>query len=152
MRTSFKTFSARPASITHGWYLVDANGKTLGRLASEIARRLRGKHKAIYTPHMDTGDYIVVINADKVRVTGKKTTDKMYYRHSGYPGGIKSESFEQLMLKKPGRALEIAVKGMLPRGPLGRAMFRKLRVFAGATHNHVAQKPEPLDIGGVVQS
>lgn len=131
---------------------MDANGKTLGRLASEIARRLRGKHKAIYTPLMDTGDYIVVINADKVRVTGKKTTDKMYYRHSGYPGGIKSESFEQLMLKKPGRALEIAVKGMLPRGPLGRAMFRKLRVFAGATHNHVAQKPEPLDIGGVVQS
>nr|VFJ97868.1 MAG: LSU ribosomal protein L13P [Candidatus Kentron sp. H]VFK03051.1 MAG: LSU ribosomal protein L13P [Candidatus Kentron sp. H]VFK04818.1 MAG: LSU ribosomal protein L13P [Candidatus Kentron sp. H] len=150
MRTSFKTFSARPASITHGWYLVDANGKTLGRLASEIARRLRGKHKAIYTPHMDTGDYIVVINTDKVRVTGKKTTDKIYYRHSGYPGGIKSESFEKLMERKPERVLQIAVKGMLPRGPLGRVMFRKLRVFPGAKHDHVAQKPEPLDIGGTI--
>ncbi|VFM95893.1 MAG: LSU ribosomal protein L13P [Candidatus Kentron sp. G] len=151
MRTSFKTFSARPATITQKWYLVDADGKTLGRLASEIAFRLRGKHKAIYTPHMDTGDYIVVINADKVRVTGRKATDKIYYRHSGYPGGIKSETFQQLMVKKPGRALEIAVKGMLPRGPLGRAMLRKLRVFAGTTHNHVAQKPEPLDIGGAVR-
>jgi large subunit ribosomal protein L13 len=126
---------------------VDADGKTLGRLATEIARRLRGKHKAIYTPHMDTGDYIVVVNADKVRVTGKKTTDKIYYRHSGYPGGIKAQSFEKLMEKKPERVIELAVKGMLPRGPLGRAMFRKLRVFAGATHTHVAQKPQPLDIG-----
>nr|VFJ47645.1 MAG: LSU ribosomal protein L13P [Candidatus Kentron sp. DK] len=129
---------------------MDADGKTLGRLASEIARRLRGKHKVIYTPHMDTGDYIVVVNADKVRVTGKKATDKIYYRHSGYPGGIKSQSFEKLMEKKPERALELAVKGMLPRGPLGRAMFRKLRVFAGATHSHTAQKPQPLDIGRAV--
>lgn len=129
---------------------MDADGKTLGRLASEIARRLRGKHKVIYTPHMDTGDYIVVVNADKVRVTGKKATDKIYYRHSGYPGGIKSQSFEKLMEKKPERALELAVKGMLPRGPLGRAMFRKLRVFAGATHSHIAQKPQPLDIGRAV--
>nr|VFJ43679.1 MAG: LSU ribosomal protein L13P [Candidatus Kentron sp. DK] len=150
MRTSFKTFSASPSTITQGWYLVDADGKTLGRLASEIARRLRGKHKVIYTPHMDTGDYIVVVNADKVRVTGKKATDKIYYRHSGYPGGIKSQSFEKLMEKKPERALELAVKGMLPRGPLGRAMFRKLRVFAGATHSHIAQKPQPLDIGRAV--
>lgn len=147
MSTFLKTFSAKPASITHGWYLVDANGKTLGRLATEIARRLRGKHKAIYTPHIDTGDYIVVINAAKVRVTGGKATGKFYHRHSGYPGGIKSESFEHLMARKPGRALEIAVKGMLPRGPLGRAMFRKLRVFPGETHDHVAQQPEPLNIG-----
>nr|VFJ46814.1 MAG: LSU ribosomal protein L13P [Candidatus Kentron sp. FW]VFJ48982.1 MAG: LSU ribosomal protein L13P [Candidatus Kentron sp. FW] len=150
MRILRKTFSARPASITKEWYLVDANGKTLGRLATEIARRLRGKHKPIYTPHMDTGDYIVVVNASKVRVTGKKMKDKIYYRHSGYPGGIKSESLGQLLSRRPERVIELAVKGMLPRGPLGRALFRKLRVFPGATHNHIAQKPKPLNIGSTV--
>jgi large subunit ribosomal protein L13 len=146
MSISSKTFSAKPASVTRSWHLVDADGKTLGRLASEIARRLRGKHKAIYTPHVDTGDYIIVINARKIRVTGNKVKDKMYYRHSGYPGGIKSESFGKLIARKPERVLELAVKGMLPKGPLGRAMFRKLRVFSGAEHAHTAQKPEPLDI------
>nr|VFK56279.1 MAG: LSU ribosomal protein L13P [Candidatus Kentron sp. TUN]VFK60033.1 MAG: LSU ribosomal protein L13P [Candidatus Kentron sp. TUN]VFK69300.1 MAG: LSU ribosomal protein L13P [Candidatus Kentron sp. TUN] len=152
MRTLCKTFSARPASITHDWYLVDADGKTLGRLATEIARRLRGKHKATYTPHMDTGDYIIVINANKIRVTGNKVKDKIYYRHSGYPGGIKSESFEKLLERKPERVIELAVKGMLPKGPLGRAIYRKLRVFPGAMHDHMAQKPKPLDIGGVAVS
>lgn len=141
-----KTFSATPSDITRDWYLVDANGKTLGRLSTEIARRLRGKHKPIYTPHLDTGDHIVVINAEKIRVTGNKVKDKMYYRHSGYPGGIRSESFGKLRARKPERILEIAVKGMLPRGPLGRAMFRKLRVFAGDTHPHGAQQPRPLDV------
>nr|VFJ95772.1 MAG: LSU ribosomal protein L13P [Candidatus Kentron sp. LFY] len=143
-----KTYSAKAGDITHGWYLVDASGKTLGRLATEIARRLRGKHKTIYTPHMDTGDYIVVINASKIRVTGNKVKDKIYYRHSGYPGGIKSESFGHLRARKPERIIELAVKRMLPRGPLGRAVFRKLRVFPGETHNHAAQTPKPLDIGG----
>jgi len=150
MITLRKTFSAKPVDITHDWYLVDATGKTLGRLATEIAHRLRGKHKVIYTPHMDTGDYIVVINASKVRVTGNKIKDKMYYRHSGYPGGIKSEAFGKLLARKPERIIELAVKGMLPRGPLGRAVYRKLRVFPGATHTHVAQNPKPLDIGGIV--
>nr|VFK39969.1 MAG: large subunit ribosomal protein L13 [Candidatus Kentron sp. TC]VFK46941.1 MAG: LSU ribosomal protein L13P [Candidatus Kentron sp. TC] len=148
MRTLRKTFSAKPADITHDWYVVDASGKTLGRLASAIAHRLRGKHKAIYTPHMDTGDYVIVINARKVRVTGNKVKDKIYYRHSGYPGGIKSESFEHLLARKPERVIELAVKRMLPRGPLGRAVYRKLRVFSGDAHDHMAQKPKPLDIGG----
>ncbi|MGL5758038.1 50S ribosomal protein L13, partial [Plesiomonas sp.] len=128
------------------WYVVDANGKTLGRLATELARRLRGKHKAEYTPHVDTGDYIIVLNADKVAVTGNKRSDKVYYRHSGYIGGMKSATFEEMIAKHPERVIEIAVKGMLPKGPLGRAMFRKLKVYAGATHEHAAQQPQVLDI------
>jgi len=141
-----KTFTATPADIRHDWYLVDASGKTLGRLASEIAHRLRGKHKPTYTPHMDTGDYIVVINAKEIRVTGNKAKDKLYYSHSGYPGGIKVTNFEKLLEKKPERIIEKAVKGMLPKGPLGRSMFRKLRVYPGAEHNHTAQQPKLLDI------
>ncbi len=140
------TFSARPQDVEHGWYVVDAAGKPLGRLASEIARRLRGKHKPIYTPHVDTGDYIVVINAEKVALTGNKARQKMYYRHSGYPGGLKSISFEHLIQRKPERAIELAVKGMLPKGPLGRAMYRKLKVYAGPEHRHQAQQPQPLEI------
>jgi len=140
------TYTAKPADIKQDWYVVDASGKTLGRLATEIARRLRGKHKPEYTPHMDTGDYIVVINAREVRVTGRKRTDKMYHSHSGYPGGIKSISFEKLMQKKPELAIEKAVKGMLPKGPLGRQMFRKLRVYAGSEHHHAAQQPQTLEI------
>lgn len=141
-----KTFVAKPETVKRDWYIVDADGKTLGRIATEIASRLRGKHKPEYTPHVDTGDYIVVINADKVKVTGAKTTDKMYYRHSGYMGGIKSISFDKLIVKKPEMIIELAVKGMLPRGPLGRAMFRKLKVYAGAEHKHAAQQPQVLDI------
>ena len=141
-----KTFTATPSTITRDWYVVDAEGKTLGRLATEIARRLRGKHKPEYTPHMDTGDYIIVVNADKVQVTGNKGQGKMYYSHSGYPGGIKEINFDDLQAKKPEMIIEKAVKGMLPRGPLGRAMFRKLKVYAGAEHNHAAQQPKALDI------
>jgi large subunit ribosomal protein L13 len=141
-----KTFSAKAHEVRRDWYLVDADGKTLGRLATEIARRLRGKHKPEYTPHVDTGDYIVVVNADKLRVTGNKTSDKMYYHHTGYIGSMKSVSFEKMQQKAPGRVLEIAVKGMLPKNPLGRAMFRKLKVFAGADHSHAAQQPQALDI------
>ena len=141
-----KTFVAKPETVKRDWYVVDAEGKTLGRLATEIARRLRGKHKAEYTPHVDTGDYIVVVNAEKVAVTGNKAQDKMYYSHTGFPGGIKSISFEKLIAKKPEMVIQKAVKGMLPRGPLGRAMFRKLKVYAGAEHNHVAQQPKQLDI------
>jgi len=141
-----KTFTAKPESVQRDWYVVDASGKTLGRLATEIARRLRGKHKAEYTPHVDTGDYIIVVNADKVAVTGKKAQDKMYYSHSGFPGGIKEINFEKLLAKKPEMILEVAVKGMLPKGPLGRAMFRKLKVYAGAEHQHAAQQPQVLDI------
>jgi large subunit ribosomal protein L13 len=141
-----KTYSAKAADVRHDWYVVDAEGKTLGRLASEIAHRLRGKHKAEYTPHVDTGDYIVVVNAEKVRVTGSKRTDKMYHRHTGYPGGLKSLSFQKLIDKAPERVLQGAVKGMLPRNPLGRAMFRKLKVYAGAEHPHAAQQPQPLNI------
>jgi large subunit ribosomal protein L13 len=141
-----KTFSATPATVRRDWFIVDANGKTLGRLASEVARRLRGKHKPEYTPHVDTGDYIIVVNAAKVRVTGKKTTDKIYYHHSGYPGGIKSTPFEKLIVRHPERVIELAVKGMLPKNPLGRAMFRKLKVYAGAAHKHLAQQPQPLEI------
>ncbi len=141
-----KTFSAKQETVKRDWYLVDANGKTLGRLATEIARRLRGKHKPEYTPHVDTGDYIVVVNAEKVRVTGNKATDKMYYSHSGYIGGIKSISFDKLIDKKPELVIERAVKGMLPKNPLGRAMFRKLKIYAGSEHKHTAQQPQPLEI------
>jgi len=141
-----KTFSAKPADVTHEWFVIDATDKVLGRVASEAALRLRGKHKAIYTPHVDTGDYIVVINADKLRVTGTKDLNKKYYRHSGFPGGIYETNFRDLQAKHPGRALEKAVKGMLPKGPLGYAMVKKLKVYAGDTHPHTAQQPKPLDI------
>jgi large subunit ribosomal protein L13 len=141
-----KTFSAKPETVKRDWYVVDAAGKTLGRLATEIASRLRGKHKAEYTPHVDTGDYIVVINAEQVRVTGAKSADKMYYPHSGFPGGIKSISFEKLIVRAPERVIETAVKGMLPKNPLGREMYRKLKVYAGASHPHAAQQPQELKI------
>ncbi len=141
-----KTYSAKPESVVRDWYVVDAEGKTLGRLATEIARRLRGKHKPEYTPHVDTGDYIVVVNAEKVHVTGKKSTDKMYHRHTGYPGGLKSVSFEKMIARAPERVIEAAVKGMLPRNPLGRAMYRKLKVYAGTEHPHVSQQPAQLEI------
>lgn len=141
-----KTFVAKPETVKRDWYIVDAEGKTLGRIATEIASRLRGKHKAEYTPHVDTGDYIIVVNAEKVHVTGKKFTDKIYHSHSGFPGGIKSISFDKLIKRKPEMVIEAAVKGMLPKGPLGRAMFRKLKVYAGAEHNHTAQQPQVLDI------
>lgn len=141
-----KTFSAKAEDVARDWFVVDAADKTLGRLASEIAHRLRGKHKAEYTPHVDTGDYIVVINCEKVRVSGAKTTDKMYYHHTGYIGGIKSISFEKLIDKAPERVIQSAVKGMLPRNPLGRAMFKKLKVYAGDAHPHAAQQPQALNI------
>ena len=143
---SFYHGSAKAEDVRHDWFVVDASGKTLGRLASEIAHRLRGKHKAEYTPHVDTGDYIVVINAEKIHVTGAKATDKMYHHHTGFIGGIKSISFEKLIDKAPERVLQIAVKGMLPRNPLGRAMFKKLKVYAGAEHPHTAQQPQALNI------
>ena len=141
-----KTFSAKPHEVTHDWIVVDATDKVLGRLASQIAHRLRGKHKAIYTPHVDTGDYVVVINADKLRVTGNKPESKIYYRHTGYPGGIYATSFSKMHARFPGRVLQKAVKGMLPKGPLGYAMLRKLKVYAGPQHPHSAQQPQPLDI------
>ena len=141
-----KTFVAKPETVKRDWYIVDAEGKTLGRIATEIAARLRGKHKAEYTPHVDTGDYIIVVNAEKVAVTGNKAQNKMYYSHTGFPGGIKEISFEKLIAKKPEMVLELAIKGMLPKGPLGRAMFRKLKVYAGAEHQHAAQQPQVLDI------
>ncbi len=140
------TVSAKPAEVRREWYVVDADGKTLGRLASEIARRLKGKHKPIFTPHVDTGDYIIVVNAGKVRVTGNKLKDKMYYRHTGYIGNMKSISLEKQLDKHPERVIETAVRGMLPRNPLGRAMMKKLRVFGGAEHPHTAQQPQPLEI------
>ena len=140
------TYSAKPSEVKRDWFVVDAEGKALGRLASEIASRLRGKHKPIYTPHIDTGDYIVVINAEKVAVTGNKFTDKMYYRHTGYVGNLKSISFDKLQAKAPERIIELAVKGMLPKGPLGRDMYRKLKVYAGTEHNHHAQQPQPLEV------
>lgn len=143
-----KTLSVRPQDVEHDWYVVDAENQTLGRLAAAVARRLRGKHKASYTPHVDTGDFIVVVNAEKVRVTGKKRTDKVYYRHSGYPGGIKAERFEEMIAKHPERVIENAVKGMLPRNPLGRAVFRKLKVYAGSDHPHSAQQPKLLQLLG----
>jgi large subunit ribosomal protein L13 len=140
------TVSAKPAEVRRDWYVVDADGKTLGRLASEIARRLKGKHKPIFTPHVDTGDYIVVVNAEKVAVTGNKLKDKMYHHHTGYIGHLKSISLEKQLQKAPERVIETAVKGMLPRNPLGRAMMKKLRIFAGPEHTHQAQQPKPLDI------
>ena len=141
-----RTYSAKLETVERDWYVVDATDRPLGRLASEIAKRLRGKHKPVFTPHVDTGDYIIVINAEKIGVTGKKRTDKIYYRHSGYPGGIKSMSLEKMLARVPERVLEIAVKGMLPKGPLGRAMYRKLRVYAGGDHKHAAQQPKTLSI------
>ncbi len=141
-----KTFSAKAESVKRDWYVVDASGKTLGRLAPELARRLRGKHKPEYTPHVDTGDYIVVINADKVHTTGNKVRDKMYHHHTGYIGNMKHTSLGKLLETHPERVIEIAVKGMLPKNPLGRAMFKKLKVYAGAEHKHAAQRPRKLDI------
>jgi large subunit ribosomal protein L13 len=141
-----KTFVATPDTIKREWFVVDATDKTLGRLSTEIALRLRGKHKPEYTPHMDTGDYIIVINAEKVRVTGNKAQNKMYYSHTGYPGGIKEINFDKLIKRKPEMVIEKAVKGMLPKGPLGRAMFRKMKVYAGSEHSHAAQQPQALEI------
>ncbi|OMH36531.1 50S ribosomal protein L13 [Motiliproteus sp. MSK22-1] len=141
-----KTVSTKPADVKREWFVVDAEGKTLGRLATEIARRLRGKHKPEYTPHVDTGDYIVVVNVEKVRVTGNKAKDKQYYRHTGYPGGLRSMSFEKMIDHAPERTLQSAVKGMLPKGPLGRTMFSKLKIYAGAAHPHAAQQPQELNI------
>ena len=141
-----RTFSAKPEEVKHGWYVVDATDKVLGRLAAEIAHRLRGKHKAIYTPHVDTGDYIVVVNAEKLRVTGAKLEDKKYYRYTGYPGGIRETTFGKMHARFPNRALEMAVKGMLPKGPLGYAMLRKLKVYGGGAHPHTAQQPKSLEI------
>ena len=139
-----KTYMPSAAAIERKWYVVDATDKTLGRLASEVANVLRGKNKPIFTPNLDTGDYVIIVNASKVKVTGKKAQDKMYYHHTGYVGGIKSESFEKLIARKPEEVIEIAVRGMLPKGPLGRAMFRKLKVYAGETHNHAAQQPQVI--------
>ena len=141
-----KTVSAKKETVRRDWYVVDATDKVLGRIATEIANRLRGKHKPEYTPHIDTGDYIVVVNADKVRVTGNKVTDKIYYRHTGYPGGIKETSFGKLMETHPERAIEIAVKGMMPRNKLSRAMLGKLKIYAGGEHPHTAQQPKPLEL------
>ncbi len=141
-----KTYSAKPETVKRDWYVVDADGKTLGRLASEIAKRLRGKHKPEYTPHVDTGDYIVVVNAEKIHVTGNKAKDKIYHHHTGFIGNLKSISFEKLIEKAPERVIEFAVKGMLPKGPLGRDMFRKLKVYAGGEHKHSAQQPIALEI------
>jgi len=141
-----KTFSAKPEEVKRDWFVIDAENKVLGRLATEVALRLRGKHKPEYTPHVDTGDYIVIINADKIAVTGNKEKNKMYHAHTGYPGGLKSMTLEKLREKAPERIIEKAVKGMLPRNPLGRAMFTKLKVFAGAEHAHAAQQPQPLEI------
>ena len=141
-----KTFSAKPHEVVHGWYLVNAEGKVLGRLASQIAVRLRGKHKPEYTPHVDTGDFIVVVNASKIRVTGKKALDKKYFRHTLYPGGIRETNFAKLQSQHPERVLEKAVNGMLPKGPLGYAMLKKLKVYAAGTHPHTAQQPKALEV------
>lgn len=141
-----KTFSAKAETVQHDWFVVDATDKVLGRLASEIARRLRGKHKPVYTPHVDTGDYIVVVNAAKVAVTGNKEADKMYHHHTGFPGGIISQNLATVREKHPERILESAVKGMLPKNSLGRAMLKKLKIFNGSEHNHAAQQPKPLEI------
>ena len=139
-----KTFMASPATIDRKWYVVDAEGKTLGRLASEVAKVLRGKNKAIFTPHIDTGDYVIIVNADKIKVTGKKLEQKIYYNHSDYVGGMRETTLAEMLAKKPEKVVELAVKGMLPKGPLGRAMIKKLHVYAGAEHDHAAQKPEVL--------
>ncbi len=141
-----KTISAKAETVQHDWYLIDAEGQTLGRLATEVARRLRGKHKTEYTPHVDTGDYIVIVNAEKVKVTGRKATDKIYYRHTGFPGGLKEASFTQMIERSPEKVIELAVKGMLPRNTLGRTMYRKLKVYAGQEHPHEAQQPETLTL------
>lgn len=141
-----KTYSAKPESVKREWFVIDAEGETLGRLATLVASRLRGKHKPEYTPHVDTGDYIVIINADKVAVTGAKALDKIYYRHTGYPGGLREMNFTDLQTRKPGRVIELAVKGMLPKNPLGRAMFTKLKVYAGTEHPHTAQQPKELKV------
>lgn len=141
-----KTYSAKAQTVQRDWYVVDAEGKTLGRLCSEIARRLRGKHKPVYTPHVDTGDYIIVINAEKIGVTGNKLADKKYHRFTGYIGNLKTETLAQALERHPERVIETGVKGMLPKNPLGRAMYRKLKVYAGAEHPHAAQQPQPLEI------
>ena len=141
-----KTFSAKATEVNQNWLIIDAEGQTLGRMATAIATRLRGKHKAEFTPHVDTGDYVVVVNAEKVRVTGNKSKDKMYYSHSGYPGGLKSIPFEKLIDKSPEKVIKLAVKGMLPKTPLGRSMFKKLKVYAGAKHPHEAQQPQALQL------
>ena len=141
-----KTYSARPRDLNRDWYVIDASDKVLGRLASAIAYRLRGKHKAIYAPHIDTGDFIVVTNVDKIKVTGNKADDKLYHRHSGYPGGVRTVTFAQMQKRFPGRALEKAVKGMLPKGPLGHAMLKKLKCYAGPAHPHAAQQPKNLQV------
>lgn len=141
-----KTYTAKPETVKREWLVIDAEGVALGRLATAIASRLRGKHKPEYTPHVDTGDYIVVINADKVAVTGAKSQDKMYYRHTGYPGGLREINFSDLQARKPGRVIELAVKGMLPKNPLGRAMYTKLKVYAGTEHPHTAQQPKELKV------
>lgn len=141
-----RTFSAKPHEVERDWFVVDATDKILGRLATEIARRLRGKHKSVYTPHVDTGDYIVVVNVDKLRVTGNKAEQKKYFRHSGYPGGIYETNFTKLQKRFPERILEKAVKGMLPKGPLGYAMFKKLKCYVGAEHPHAAQQPKALEV------
>ncbi|MBQ9155315.1 MAG: 50S ribosomal protein L13 [Eubacterium sp.] len=140
-----KSFMASPATITRDWYVVDAEGKTLGRLASEIAKVLRGKNKPIFTPHMDCGDYVIVVNAEKIKVTGKKLDQKIYYHHSDYVGGMKETTLKEKLAKKPEQVLELAVKGMLPKGPLGRQMYKKLFVYAGPDHKHAAQQPKPLE-------
>ncbi len=141
-----KTFAAKPQDVVHGWFVLNAEGKVLGRLAAQIATRLRGKHKPEYTPHVDTGDYIVVVNASKLRVTGKKSLDKKYYRHTGHPGGLRETNFAKLQARHPERVLEMAVKGMLPKGPLGYAMLKKLKVYPAATHPHSAQQPRALEV------
>jgi large subunit ribosomal protein L13 len=140
-----KTFSAKAQAVSHQWYVADASQQTLGRFASQIAKYLRGKHKPIYTPHVDTGDYIVVVNAEKIAVTGKKLSDKVYYSHTGYPGGLKEITLEKLLVKNPIKVLEHAVKGMLPKNPLGRAMFKKLKVYVGSEHPHEAQQPQVIN-------
>jgi len=141
-----KTYSAKPETVKREWFILDASGKVLGRLAAEVARRLRGKHKAEFTPHVDTGDYIIIINADKVQVTGKKERDKFYHRYSGYQSGLKTASVREMRVKHPEQLIEIAVKGMLPKNPLGRQMFRKLKVYRGTAHQHSAQQPKALEI------
>ena len=143
---SFKTYSAKASDVENAWLVVDAENQVVGRLASQVAALLRGKHKPTYTPHVDTGDHLVVVNVDKIRVTGRKLTDKVYYRHTGYIGNMKAEPLGKLLERAPERALELAVKGMLPRGPLGRKMFKKLHVFSGATHPHAAQQPKALEV------
>lgn len=141
-----KTYSAKASEVRRSWFLCDAEGKVLGRLACEVARRLRGKHKAIYTPHVDTGDFIVVVNAEKILLTGKKVTDKVYYHHSGYPGGIKSRTAGKMRQEKPERLIHLAVKGMLPKNSLGRRMLKKLKIYSGSAHPHEAQRPEKLEL------